>query len=341
MSLSYQCIGRHLVTVLRVFFLTRVGTQLYDLYFNHSQNAIINDLIESGWSLEAASLRYLLLRSCESIIPLFALASFITVLSKFFHKLLLTFMIVDDAESASSAGTLAGCLFIIICFQCGITSLPDEDRYWRLLRNLGLIVIVNLHSLFKPVSDRLQSLSASRSKTIHKHARVLLVGVSSILLPSWFLIHLWSQNSINSWTMAVAVFGFEMIFRVSAIVELMKVGKIANQLKSLLTRYRSQMTVSLIIYAMCMINSFCDVTWRGLEDQIYYLKASCSMISYLCGISLFCNGTWVYFFENSTLLRAISLGIHLYFNIWNQAWKGKFIIETQLDSRLDPRDSSH
>ena len=83
------------------------------------------------------------------------------------------------------------------------------------------------------------------------------------------------------------------------------------------------MSVSLIIYAMCMINSFCDVTWRGLEDQIYYLKASCGMISYLCGISLFCNGTWVYIFENSTLLRAISLVIHLYFNIWHQAWRGK------------------
>lgn len=74
---------------------------------------------------------------------------------------------------------------------------------------------------------------------------------------------------------------------------------------------------------MCMINSFCDVTWRGLEDQIYYLKASCGMISYLCGISLFFNGTWVFLFENSTALRGMSLCVHLYFNIWNQAWKGK------------------
>lgn len=215
MSLSYQCIGRHLVSVLRVFFVTKVGAHLYDLYFNYPQNSIINDLIDNGWTLEAASLRYILLKSCESIIPLFALASCITSISRIFHKLLLAFMMVDDAESASSAGALAGWLFIVICFQCGITSLPDEDRYWRLLRNLGLIVIVNLHSLFKPVSDRLQSLSASRSKTIHKHARALSVGILSIILPGWFLIHLWSQKSINSWTLTVTVFGFEMIFRVS------------------------------------------------------------------------------------------------------------------------------
>lgn len=214
MSLSYQY-GRHIVSVLRVFFVTRVGAQLCDLYFNHSQNCVITELVEDGWTLEAACLRYILLRSCESVIPLFALASCIAVISKVFHKLFLKFMIVDDAESASSAGSLAGWLFIVICFQCGITSLPDEDRYWRLLRNLGLIVIVNLHSLFKPVSDRLQSLSASRSKTIHKHARVLFVGLSSIILPAWFLIHLWSQKSINSWTLTVTVFGFEMIFRVS------------------------------------------------------------------------------------------------------------------------------
>lgn len=204
-----------MVNILRVFFITRVSAHLYDLYFNHSNNTIILDLIDKGWTLEQASVRYLLLRSCESIIPLFSFASCIAILSKLFHQTLLKFMIVDDAESASSAGTLAGCLFIIICFQCGITSLPDEERYWRLLRNLGLIVIVNLHALFKPVSDRLQSLSASRSKTIHKHLRVLFVGFASIILPILFLNYLWSNSTINSWTMAVAVFGFEMIFRVS------------------------------------------------------------------------------------------------------------------------------
>lgn len=215
MSSYYQNIGKHSVFILRVVFVTRLTVQLYDLYFNYQQNLIINDLIESGWSFGAASLRYILLRSCESIIPLFALASAIAVISRFFHKLFLAYMMVNDAESASSAGTLAGWLFIVICFQCSITSLPDEDRYWRILRNLALIVIVNLHSLFKPVSYRLQSLSASRSKTIHKHARVLSVGIASIILPAWFLIHLWSQKSINSWTLTVTVFGFEMIFRVS------------------------------------------------------------------------------------------------------------------------------
>lgn len=322
MSLSCQCIGKHLNTLLRVYFISRVCGQIYDIYFNHSQNPTIIDLLEEGWTLEAARLRYILLRSCESIIPLFALASFIAIISRFFHRLFLSFMMVDDAESAASAGSLAGWLFIVICFQCGITSLSDEDRYWRLLRNLGLIVIVNLHSLFKPVSDRLQSLSASRSKTINKHARVLSVGISSIILPFWFLIHLWSQKSINSWTLTVTVFGIEMIFRVSLQVstkiEHMQTTSITNTGQS-----RQQMSVSLIIYVMCMINSFCDVTWRGLEDQIYYLKASCGLISYLCGISLFFNGTWVLLFENSTLLRALSLCVHLYFNIWSQAWKGK------------------
>lgn len=216
MSLSYHSIGKHMVTILKVFFLTRVSVQLYDLHLNYSSNSIINDLLEKGWTLEAASLRYILLRSCESIIPLFSLASCVAVLSKIFHRSLLSFMLVNDADSASTAGTLAGCLFIIICLQCGITSLPDEDRYWRLLRNLCLIVIVNLHALFKPVSDRLQSLSASRSKILHKHVRVLTVGITFILLPAWFLIYLWSQSTINSWTTAVAVFGFEMIFRVSS-----------------------------------------------------------------------------------------------------------------------------
>lgn len=287
MSLYYnvQCIGRHIVTVLRVFFVTNVGAQLYEIYFNYHQlennnqsshdqinhsystattttihnyinnsnsnsindtittntatidtiisshnnyNLIINELIENGWTKEAATIRYILLKNCESIIPLIALASCIVIISRYIHKLFLSFMLVDDAESASTAGILSGWLFIIMCLQCGITSLPDEDRYWRLLRNFGLIVIVNLHSLFKPVSDRLQSLSASRSKTIHKHARVLFVGLSTILLPTWFLVHLWSQKSISSWTLTVTVFGFEMIFRVSYRNLLFKLHNLKN-----------------------------------------------------------------------------------------------------------------
>lgn len=228
MSLYYnvQYIGKHIVTLLRVFFVTNVGTQLYDLYFNNNNsndseqnsisNVVINDLIDNGWTKEAATLRYILLKNCESIMPLIALASCIVILSRYIHKLFLTFMLVDDAESASTTGILSGWLFIIMCLQCSLTSLPDEERYWRLLRNFGLIVIVNLHTLFKPVNDRLQSLSASRSKTIHKHARVLFIGLATILLPSWFLFYLWTQKSINSWTLTVTVFGFEIIFRVSS-----------------------------------------------------------------------------------------------------------------------------
>ena len=201
--------------MLRFYFITKLSLNVYDLYYNHSTNPYILELIDQGWALEEASLKYLLLKCCESVIPVFSLATFISMLSRIFHHNLLKFMLVDDLESSESAGTLAGLLFVVVCFQCGLTSLPDEDRYWRLLRNLGLIVIVNLHSLYKPVSDRLQSLSASRSKTVHKHLRALSIGLLSIILPTTFLIYLWSHCSINSWTMAVAVFGFEMIFRVS------------------------------------------------------------------------------------------------------------------------------
>lgn len=226
--LSYQCLGRHTVNLLRIIFITRISVQIYDLYFNHSSNVTILDLLEKGWSLEGASLRYILSRSCDSIIPLLSLASCIALVSKLFHKIILYFMIVDDLELPSSAGFLAGCLFVVICFQTRITSLEDEDRYWRLLRNLGLIVIVNLHALFKPVNDRLLSLSASRSKTVHKHLRVLSICITSIVLPICFIVHLWSQNSIDNWTMAVTVFGFEIIFRVSMILFLFRLNNQKN-----------------------------------------------------------------------------------------------------------------
>ena len=82
------------------------------------------------------------------------------------------------------------------------------------------------------------------------------------------------------------------------------------------------MTIALIIYNLIMINHFLEVDWQ-LEDTIYYLKALSGLVSYLCGISLFVNGFWVLVFENSTAMRALSLGVHLYLNVWSQALKGK------------------
>lgn len=83
------------------------------------------------------------------------------------------------------------------------------------------------------------------------------------------------------------------------------------------------MTIALIIYNLIMINHFLEVDWQ-LEDTIYYLKALSGLVSYLCGISLFFNGAFVLVFENSTAMRALSLGVHLYLNVWSQALKGKF-----------------
>lgn len=243
--------------------------------------------------------RYLLLKSSESLLTIILTAKIIAIISKLFHKSILNFMLINDNEAASSAGSLPGWLFIIICCQNNLWGMPEEDRYSRLIRNLLLIVIVNLHSLFKPVTGKLDRLPhLSRMKTwvlILDHARVLLVSSITIILPIWFLIHLWFNMSINSWALTVSVFGIEMILR---------------------------MSISLVIYAISMINSFCDVTWRGIEDHIYYLRVSGSLISYICGILLFFNGTWVLIFENSTAFRALSLIVHAYFNIWVQTISG-------------------
>ena len=210
----YHCLCEILPSAMRIIFIARVCAQLYYIYFYPEDISILQQLLEDGWSLNAATGKYILLRSCESVITLIGLACILSITTRYMHKAFLSFMWIANEESASLAGALAGWLFFVIGIQCGITSLPDEDRFWRVLRNIGIIFIVNLHSLYKPISNRLQSLSASRSKSIQKHARALIVALATIGAPAQFLIYLWSQQSINSWTLTVTVFGFEIIFKV-------------------------------------------------------------------------------------------------------------------------------
>lgn len=296
MTMTIIDIIHQAIYIIRVFFVANVSHQVYELLADTDKQEAINESLNEGWTYQGACIKYLLLKNCQSLLPLIGMACCVSTISKLFHKFSLSFMLIDDDGSSKAAGTILGWLFVLLCYQNSLTSMKDDDaRFLKLLKTLSLTLVASHHALFRPVNHRLQSLSASRSKSLHKHLRVLLFSGTLILFPALFINYLMPFSSFNSWVFIMVVSSVEMMFRIS---------------------------IALIIYTISMINSFYDVSWRNLEDHIYYLTALNGLFGYLCSLLLFCNGSYVLIFEGITCLRFVSLFVHFYFNIYSQARKG-------------------
>lgn len=72
-----------------------------------------------------------------------------------------------------------------------------------------------------------------------------------------------------------------------------------------------------------MIDAFRSTMWEGLDDYVYYIKATGNTIDFMFGIFLFLNGAWILIFESGGTIRALMICMHAYFNIWCQAKLGK------------------
>ena len=73
-----------------------------------------------------------------------------------------------------------------------------------------------------------------------------------------------------------------------------------------------------------MIDAFRSTIWEGLDDYVYYIKATGNTIDFMFGIFLFLNGAWILIFESGGTIRAIMICMHAYFNIWCQAKLGNY-----------------
>ena len=72
-----------------------------------------------------------------------------------------------------------------------------------------------------------------------------------------------------------------------------------------------------------MIDAFHTTMWEKLDDYVYYIKATGNTIDFLFGIIIFLNGAWIFAFESGSTIRALTMCMHAYFNIWCQAKLGE------------------
>ena len=236
---------------------------------------------------------HLLVLGCNNLLSVISMGNVICYASHFLGLLLSRFM--DCEDDRLNLGTMCCTVFIILALQTGLTGLTIDKRLVRLHQNFCLLFTAVVHFIHTTLDDLILRLAASHNMCISRHFRLLSLCAVLIFCPLMLIYYLWQIHVLSTWLLAVTAFSVEIIIKV---------------------------IVTLLQYSLFVIDSTRMKFWERLDDYIYYIKSVGSTIEFIFGVLLFCNGLWVMFFESGSTIRAVMMGIHAYFNIWEEARNG-------------------
>ncbi|KAK8788818.1 hypothetical protein V5799_021412 [Amblyomma americanum] len=242
----------------------------------------------------AQALAQLATRGCDTSVALLGMASVVATLARLTAAAARRLLLLEGSPERSLA-TVAGLLFLVLALQTGITGLDPPRRLARLVRNLCLLATAVLHFVQGMLGPLLVSLGASRSGSRQRHARALGLSLALAACPCALLAYLWTHQPISTWLLAVSAFSAELVVKV---------------------------IISLLIYLLFLADARRETMWEPLDDYVYYLRATGSVLEFLFGVFLLFNGAWIFAFESRGTIRAFMMCFHAYFNIWQQAKAG-------------------
>ena len=299
----------------RLLWITR--TLFHTIHYFYQKNEVEFMRAFSEESIFGRSMNVVLLQlvyGCDTMVALIGMTCVISYIAHYVGLGLAVFLRSQD-EDDRNMGTMSAILFYILGLQTGLTSLEQDQRLARLLKNFCLLSTAILHYTHSMVNPQLLNLSASH-RSFSFHWRPLALCSVLVTIPSIFLYYLWSHYSISTWLLAVTAFSIEVILKV---------------------------LISLIVYSLFLIDAYRQRFWEQLDDYVYYIQAVGNTIEFLFGIFLFCNGGWIMLFESGGTIRAIMMCIHAYFNIWVQArdgWKAFMLRRTAVQKITSLREAT-
>ncbi|XP_056378695.1 E3 ubiquitin-protein ligase RNF139 [Hyla sarda] len=286
----------HFPDVLRVFWLTRLATQaVFLVYMVRVSNAAAGEASYfMQWSDFWELVCHLIISGCDSTLTVLGMSAVISSIAHYLGLGILAF-IGSTEEEDKRLGFVAPVLFFILALQTGLSGLKPEERLIRLCRNMCLLLTAILHFIHGMTDPVLMSLSASHVSSFRRHFPVLLVSAFLFVLPILLSCVLWHYYALNTWLFAVTAFCVELCLKV---------------------------IVSLTVYTLFMIDGHYSVVWEKLDDYVYYVRSTGSIIEFIFGVIMFGNGAYTMMFESGSKIRACMMCLHAYFNIYLQAKNG-------------------
>ncbi|XP_008057505.1 E3 ubiquitin-protein ligase RNF139, partial [Carlito syrichta] len=279
--------------ILRVFWLTRVTAQAAVLVYilrvaSEADSSFLS--WDDFWDLVCN----LIISGCDSTLTVLGMSAVISSVAHYLGLGILAF-IGSNEEDDRRLGFVAPVLFFILALQTGLSGLRPEKRLVRLSRNMCLLLTAVLHFIHGMTDPVLMSLSASHVSSLRRHFPVLFVCTCLLFLPVLLSYVLWHHYALNTWLFAVTAFCVELCLKV---------------------------IVSLTVYTLFMTDGYYNVLWEQLDDYVYYVRSTGSVLEFVFGVVMFGNGAYTMVFESGSKIRACMMCLHAYFNIYLQAKSG-------------------
>ncbi|XP_005103291.1 E3 ubiquitin-protein ligase RNF139 [Aplysia californica] len=279
--------------LLRVFFFSRLSYQLLTSKTISESSSIWRMDSSEFWYFLKLLVSEVLFDLCGTILSIMSMASMISIVSGFCLSIVYRIIGAHDEEE-SMQPAVSGFLFVLLAMQTGITSISSETRLQLLLQNCILLLVANQHFVQGVTADLILKASTD-DVSFKKHVRPMLPYLVFFSFPFIVVTRLWQYPFRLSWLLAISAFTIELV------------------VKSLTTQ---------VIYCINMVHSHTNYFHDNIDDLLFYVKAGSGCLDFVCGIFLFVNGAYIFFFESGGLIRLTMMIIHFYWNIYQTALRG-------------------
>ncbi|XP_062325067.1 RING finger protein 145 [Osmerus eperlanus] len=198
-------------------------------------------------------------------------------------------------DNVMHRGVTEGVTLLLLALQTGLLDMQTLQRTFLLSIILFIVVTSTLQSMIEITDPIILALGASRNRSLWKHFRGLSMCLVLLIFPGYMAYKISQFFHMDFW----------LLILVSSCM-----------LTSL------QVTGTVLIYSMFMVELFRSDPIDSLEEIIYWVNAVSRVLEFVVALCVVGYGTWESLFGEWSWMGASVIIIHSYFNVWLRAQSG-------------------
>lgn len=250
---------------------------------------------------------------CSTPVSLFALCITISYVSYYVLTLTKVFLLGWEGlhqDNDLLRGWTEGSTLLLIALQTGLLDLKPLQRAFLMSVLLFIVVSSLIQSMYEIVDPILLTLSASHSRSLGKHLRVIALCTVLWTLPLYMTYAICQYFDVDFWLMII----------VSSCI---------------LTSV--QVIGSLLVYWLFLYDTIRTEPWERLDDVVYYIRSSVRVLEFMVAVFVVCYGVVESIQSEWSLLNSLVLLVHGYFNVWQRlqtGWK-TFLLRREAVKKIE------
>ena len=198
-------------------------------------------------------------------------------------------------DNVMHQGWTEGFTMFLLGLQTGIIELKATQRAFLMSIVLFIVLSSLIQSMYEITDPILLALGASQNRRVGKHVRAVLLCSFLWMFPLYMTFMITQFFDLDFWLMVV----------ISSCI-----------LTSL------QVLGTLVVYALFVYDALRDTVWEGLDDVVYYAKATTRVLEFVVAVLVVAYGIMESLVGEWSWVNSSILIIHCYLNVWQRLQAG-------------------